>query len=163
MRLLGGAAIALAAGLSAAAAASARAQDCGVSLPIPAFGGEPLTIASQKGPVRFKVEVAATEAQQEHGLMCRKSLGRDRGMLYVFSDRRPVAFWMKDTLVSLDVLFIDAGGVIFDIAANAKPQSLDPIRSGAEVAAVLEINGGEAEALHIKVGDRVQSRSLPHD
>ena len=162
MTLLGRAVIGLAFGLSLSAA-SARAQDCGVSLPIPAFGGEPLTIASQKGPIRFKVEVALTEAQQEHGLMCRKSIGRDRGMLYVFSDRRPVAFWMKDTLAPLDLLFIDASGSIFGIVANAKPQSLDPIRSVAAVAAVLEINGGEAEAFHIQVGDRVQSKALPHD
>ena len=162
MKMLGRMAIGLVLGLSLAIP-TVRAQTCGVSLPLPAFGGEPLTIATQKGPVRFKVEVAATEAQQERGLMCRRSLGRDRGMLYVFSDHRPVAFWMKDTLMPLDILFIDSGGAVFRIVANAKPQSLDPIRSVADAAAVLEINAGEAQALHIQVGDRLQSKSLPHD
>jgi uncharacterized membrane protein (UPF0127 family) len=115
-----------------------------------------LIIHAGSSAYRFQVELATTEAERERGLMFRKSMAPNAGMLFVYSSEQPVAFWMKNTLIPLDMLFIKANGSIAHIAANAVPEDETPIPSTAPVLAVLEINGGTAAALGIKEGDRVQ-------
>lgn len=115
----------------------------------------PLTIRTAAGTRAFRVEVARTMDEQAQGLMFRTSLPEDGGMLFPFDVVRPASFWMKNTVISLDLLFIRADGSIARIAADAVPYSLDPIVSGEPVTAVLELAGGKAAALGIKAGDHV--------
>lgn len=103
----------------------------------------------------FTVQVAVTEQQRNTGLMHRREMPADEGMLFLFPRSRPVSFWMQNTFIPLDLLFIDDSGRISGIAANARPHSLDIIDSPGPAAAVLEINGGQAARLGIAVGDRV--------
>lgn len=115
----------------------------------------PLTIVSQGKVHRFMVEVARTAKQQEIGMMFRRSLAPDRGMIFPYEPAQPVAFWMKNTFIPLDLVFIRADGTVARVAANAEPLSLDPIPSFEPVAAVLEIAGGRAAELGIGPGDKV--------
>ncbi|HET9813134.1 MAG TPA: DUF192 domain-containing protein [Sphingomicrobium sp.] len=114
----------------------------------------PLTVRSATGAHRFTVEVAATPEQQEIGLMFRRAIDPDRGMIFPYDPPQAVAFWMKNTLIPLDMVFIRADGTIVRIA-TATPLSLDPVPSGEPVAAVLEIAGGRAAQLGIDAGDKV--------
>ena len=117
----------------------------------------PLAIRTADGHVRdFTVEVASSEEQRETGLMDRPSMPLDHGMLFDFGADRAVAMWMKDTLIPLDMLFIDRAGKIVGIRMRAVPQSKEIIGSPGPVRAVLEVNGGTAERLGIAVGDRVE-------
>lgn len=104
---------------------------------------------------RFIVEIARTPQQKQIGLMNRRSLGPDRGMIFPFPEPRPASFWMKDTLIPLDIVFIRADGRIAAIAERAEPLSLAAINSHEPVAAVLEIAGGRSAELGIGPGDRV--------
>jgi uncharacterized membrane protein (UPF0127 family) len=115
----------------------------------------PLTIRSPRGEHRFKVEIASTENQQATGLMYRRSLADDRGMIFPYDPPRDVAFWMKNTLIPLDIIFVRADGHIARVAANATPLSLEPVPSGEPIGAVLEIRGGRAAELGIRAGDAV--------
>jgi uncharacterized protein len=115
----------------------------------------PLTIHSASGEHRFIVEIAASPAEQEQGLMFRRSLAPDRGMIFPYDPPQEVGFWMKNTLIPLDMVFIRADGTIARIA-QATPLSLDTVPSGEPVAAVLEIAGGRAAELAIHAGDRVK-------
>jgi uncharacterized protein len=115
----------------------------------------PLEIRSGATRHRFTVEVAGTEEEQERGLMYRQSLAPDRGMVFPFSPPRPASFWMKNTYIPLDMIFVRADGTIARIADNTIPQSLDPVAVGEPVAAVLEIAGGRAAELGITESDRV--------
>lgn len=113
-----------------------------------------LTIHSAGGDHRFTVEVARTPAQQQAGLMFRRSLAGDRGMIFPYDPPQDVAFWMKNTLIPLDMVFIRADGTIARIAANTAPETLDTVPAGEPIAAVLEIRGGRAAELGIRSGDR---------
>jgi uncharacterized membrane protein (UPF0127 family) len=113
----------------------------------------PLTIRSANREHRFTVEVAATPEEQEAGLMYRRSLGPDRGMIFPYDPPQDVAFWMKNTLIPLDMIFIRRDGTIARIAPNTVPMSLDTVPAGEPVAAVLEIAGGRAAELGIREGD----------
>lgn len=115
----------------------------------------PLTIEADGRAHRFTVEVARTEAEQARGLMFRESLAPDAGMLFPFPRPRPATFWMKNTLIPLDMIFIRADGTIARIAVNTTPYSLDPVGVGEPVTAVLEIAGGRSVELGIEEGDRV--------
>ena len=119
---------------------------------------EPLDIHTRHGVHRFEVEIADTEASRERGLMFRKILAADRGMLFDFKTPQPVSFWMKNTLISLDMVFITGDGRILSIARNAKPMNETPIASGGDVVAVLELRGGRAAELGLEPGDRVRER-----
>jgi uncharacterized membrane protein (UPF0127 family) len=119
-----------------------------------------LVIDSANGPQRFTVELATTPEQMELGLMYRTSLAADAGMLFLYASERPVEFWMKNTLIPLDMLFIGADGHIRRIAERTVPLSLTPIASGDAVRAVLEVNGGTAQRLGIRPGDRVHYQGL---
>jgi len=119
---------------------------------------ERLQIVAASGPVAFQVEIADTDASREQGLMFRKNLAPDKGMLFDFKTPRQTAFWMKNTLIPLDILYIAADGRIVSIARNAVPHSEVPIPSGGVVLGVLEIAGGRASELGIYPGDRVKHR-----
>lgn len=118
---------------------------------------EPLQVVTQAGKtLPFQVEVVATEASRERGLMYRTSLPANAGMLFDFKSSREVAFWMKNTFIPLDIIFIDESGRIVNIAAQATPLSEEPLPSAGPVLGVLEINGGRAEQLGIHAGDMVR-------
>jgi uncharacterized membrane protein (UPF0127 family) len=114
----------------------------------------PLTIRSANGVHRFTVDVARTFEQQETGLMFVKSLGPNRGMIFPFDQPQMASFWMKNTLIPLDMIFIRADGRIARIA-TAKPLDETPVLAGEPVTAVLEIRGGRAAQLGIHAGDKV--------
>jgi len=119
---------------------------------------EPLTIATEGDASLFTVEIADTDALRARGLMFRQRLPADRGMLFDFGKPRPAAMWMKNTYISLDMLFIRADGTIAYIAENTKPRSLDVIGISEPVLAVLELAGGTAKRLGIRAGDTVYHR-----
>jgi uncharacterized membrane protein (UPF0127 family) len=108
-----------------------------------------LTITSKGAAHKFNVEVARTDEEQDRGLMFRTSLPADGGMIFPFAKPRIGSFWMKNTLIPLDMLFIRADGSIDRIAENTIPESLEPVVSGGEVSAVLELAGGTAARLGI--------------
>jgi len=116
----------------------------------------PLVIRSAKGEHRFDVEVALNPEDQERGLMFRKSLAADSGMLFPMEPPRTASFWMKDTLIPLDMLFIHTDGTIAFIKAMTQPYSREPVSAGVPVAAVLELAGGRAAELGVREGDRVR-------
>jgi uncharacterized membrane protein (UPF0127 family) len=116
-----------------------------------------LTIHSANGNHRFTVEVAGTQDQQERGLMFRKSLAGDRGMIFPYEPPQEVAFWMKNTLIPLDIVFIRPDGTIGRIT-HAKELDLTPLPSGEPIGAVLEIRGGRAAELGIREGDKAEWR-----
>lgn len=109
----------------------------------------------------FAVELALTARQRAQGLMHRRTMAADRGMLFAFGESRLVLMWMKNTYLPLDMLFIDDGGTIRTIRENAEPLSEAVISSNVPVAFVLELNGGTASVLGIKPGDRVESPVIP--
>ena len=114
-----------------------------------------VTVRSASGVHRFVAEVARTRAEQARGLMQRQSLAPDRAMLFPYQPAEPASFWMKDTLIPLDILFIRPDGTIARIAADTVPLSLEPVPSLEPVAAVLELAGGRASELGIRPGDSV--------
>ena len=117
---------------------------------------EPLTVVSGSARHAFQVEVMREEADRAQGLMYRRSLAPDRGMLFDFGRVEPVAMWMKNTYLSLDMLFIRPDGTIARIAADTEPLSTRTISSGEPVNGVLELPAGTAARLGIKAGDRVE-------
>jgi uncharacterized membrane protein (UPF0127 family) len=151
---------ALLAGLGLLAAFGASAQ-----VPIntteaqPTLPTERLVIVTRDNRrLDFTVEMALTEAQQVVGLMFRKSVPPNTGMLFDWGRERESDMWMRNTVSSLDMLFINADGSIRHIAERTVPQSLAVISSGGKVRATLEIAAGTAEALNIRVGDKVLNR-----
>jgi uncharacterized membrane protein (UPF0127 family) len=115
----------------------------------------PLQIQSGGRTHDFTVEVALTPEQQAQGLMFRESLGPNEGMIFPFPSPRPASFWMKNTLIPLDMIFIRPDGTIGRIAVNTVPRSLEPVAFNEPTAAVLELAGGRSVQLGIKAGDRV--------
>jgi uncharacterized membrane protein (UPF0127 family) len=118
-------------------------------------------ILTSRGSARFTVELAITPAEQQRGLMFRKSLAPDRGMLFPYSKPQRAAFWMKNTLIPLDIIYIAPNGRVLSIARNAVPHDETPIPSGGVVGGVLEIAGGRAAQLGILPGDRVLNKIFP--
>jgi uncharacterized membrane protein (UPF0127 family) len=116
----------------------------------------PLTISQDGKEHRFRVEVARTDAEQAQGLMFRTEMGPDEGMLFPTERPQARSFWMKNTVIPLDLIFVGPDGLISNIAANAVPYSLEPIPSSGAAIAVLELNGGRAAELGIKPGARVK-------
>ncbi len=118
---------------------------------------EALSIVTQAGQRQaFQVEVARNDADRAQGLMFRRSMAADRGMLFDFARVEPVSMWMQNTYLPLDMLFIRPDGIIARIAANTEPLSTRTISSGEPVLAVLELNAGTAAKLGIKAGDKVE-------
>jgi len=129
----------------------------GLLAAVPARPAEfkPLEIASKTGVHSFAVEIAATDAEREKGLMFRKSLPEGQGMLFDFHQEQEVGFWMRNTYIPLDMIFIRGDGRILRIAEGAKPLSDEVIPSGGPVLAVLEVIGGTARKFGIAPGDQV--------
>ena len=122
---------------------------------------ENLTIITADGrEFLFTVEIATTVEERKKGLMFRRFLAPQSGMLFDYGEMRKAAMWMKNTYVPLDILFIDDTGVIVNIAHNTVPLSLIPISSDGPVLCVLEINAGTAKSLNIKAGDVVSNRII---
>ena len=153
MTLLRAAAVALALGLTAFAPGGARAQAQHTTQEAPL---ETLTIVSGGTRHAFQVEVMRTPDQRAKGLMFRRYMPPDRGMLFDFGASEPVAMWMQNTYIPLDMLFIRKDGTVARIAENAEPLSTRTIPSGEPVLSVLELNGGVARQLGIKPGDKVE-------
>jgi uncharacterized protein len=114
-----------------------------------------LIIQTHNGKAEFQVEVMRTDEERERGLMFRRYMPQDRGMLFDFKPAQSVMMWMKNTYIPLDMLFIGGDGHILNIAEHAEPLSERIIPSGAVVSAVLELNAGTVARLHIEKGDRV--------
>jgi uncharacterized membrane protein (UPF0127 family) len=144
----------LVAGLAACQPSASNAVELGQS---PAGLEQlPLTITSSGHEHRFTVEVASTAEQQAMGLMYRNKLAPDRGMVFPFDPPRDASFWMRNTLIPLDMIFVRADGTIANIAENTVPYSEEPVYSDGPVKAVLEIAGGRSAELGIKPGDKVK-------
>jgi uncharacterized membrane protein (UPF0127 family) len=125
--------------------------------PIRAAGLQTLEIASKTGVHAFTVELADNDAAREKGLMFRKQLPEGQGMLFDFHADAPVSFWMENTYIPLDMIFIRGDGSILRIAENTEPLSTKIIPSGGPVRAVLEVIGGTARKMGIAPGDKVAS------
>ncbi len=115
----------------------------------------PLTIKTAEAQHDFIVEVAKTSEEQAKGLMFRTKLDPKEGMLFPFKKSRIASFWMKNTVIPLDIIFIRKDGTIESIAARTTPYSLEAVQSGAPVHAVLELAAGQSEKLSIAAGDIV--------
>lgn len=150
--------------MAAALAVTLAFAGCAQSETTPGESGEAaavtetLTIDTAGGPVRFDVEIADDYAERERGLMFRETLADDHGMLFDFERPQRVSFWMRNTMISLDIIFIGADGRILNIAERATPYSEDDIPSAGPALGVLEIRGGRAAELGIRPGDRVRHR-----
>ncbi len=115
----------------------------------------PLTITTRDKTHRFRVELAVTPQQQARGLMFRTEMGADEGMLFPYEQPHILSFWMRNTVIPLDLVFIDEQHRIINIAENATPYSEASIVSAAPAVAVLELNGGRTRELGIVAGNRV--------
>jgi hypothetical protein len=124
-------------------------------VPLQAAGNATIEITSSTGVHAFSVELATNDAERSRGLMFRKELPEGRGMLFDFQQDQPVAFWMHNTYIPLDMMFIRSDGRILRIAENAQPLSDRLIPSGGAVRGVLEVIAGTARSLGIVAGDRV--------
>ncbi len=123
----------------------------------PSFVTEPLTIETANGPLGYRVEIADDDAERQHGLMYRTAMPDMHGMLFIFPRARPQSFWMRNTYMPLDILYIGEDGRIVSIV-HGRPFDDTPLPSGAPAIAVLEIYGGKAAEQGIKVGDRIRHR-----
>ena len=115
---------------------------------------------TSSGTHSFHVWIADDDESRTQGLMNVRELPADRGMLFVFESPRQLAFWMKDTYLSLDLVFIGPDYRVLNIAAQAQPQSLNPIFSRGEAIAVLEVLGGTSRRVGLQTGDRISLPSL---
>ena len=119
------------------------------------------TLVTASGRHVIDVELATTPESRATGLMNRESMPDGQGMLFDFDESRPVSMWMKNTLIPLDMLFIDETGTVASIKTNAQPLSLDTIPSGGPVRYVLELNGGAASRYGVARGDRLEHEIIP--
>ena len=120
---------------------------------------QPLRILTSRGRVSFRVEFADTDRSREFGLMCRRAVASDRGMLFDF--KQPVdgvAFWMRNTIIPLDILYIRPDGTVLSIARNVPALDETPVPAGGRIRAVLELASGRAAELGILPGDRIVHR-----
>ena len=116
---------------------------------------EELSIVTSEKTYKFDVEVAVSQAARSKGLMFRRRMADDAGMLFDFGREQPISMWMRNTYIPLDMIFAFADGTIHRIAEQAEPHSEKTISSGGDVRYVLEINGGLAKKLKISPGDRL--------
>lgn len=136
-------------GAAVTVAAPARHPESG--LPV-----VPLSVTHDGRRHAFRVEVARGAEEQARGLMFRTRMGADEGMIFPMDPPRPASFWMKNTVIPLDIVFVGTDRRVLNIAANTVPYSETPVPSAGKVSAVLELNGGRAAALGIGPGDRVE-------
>ncbi len=112
-------------------------------------------LRTESGTHSYSIEVAVTDVEKARGLMFRRSLSQDSGMLFLYDPPQAVTMWMRNTYIPLDMIFITPDGLVHRIEANTEPFSTDVIASGGTVAAVLELNAGQADKIGLKPGDRV--------
>ena len=112
-----------------------------------------LSIKTEDNVYEFQIELALDDSHRQYGMMFRNSMDDMSGMLFVYDEKQRLSMWMKNTFISLDILFIDEGGEIMRIAHSMQPRSLSLIRSGIAAKAVLELKGGIAKSLGIEEGD----------
>lgn len=138
--------------------AAALAAALGVGAPSASAGAraEPLDIITSTGAHRYEVEIANDNESRERGLMYRNQMATNHGMLFEFPERAPVTFWMKNTYLPLDMIFIDANGTVRGVYEHATPMSEKLISSGVPVVAVLELNADQASHIRVKAGDKVR-------
>jgi uncharacterized membrane protein (UPF0127 family) len=141
----------LACALALAAAPLAAAADC---------APDRVDIRDPDATLRFQVEVVDTADERAEGLMRRESLPRFSGMLFVYERPQPVAFWMRNTLIPLDMLFFDAEGRLVRVKSQAQPHDETPVVGGDGIQYVLEINGGLAAELGIDLGAELRHPAL---
>lgn len=115
----------------------------------------PLTVTHGRAVHRFNVELAQSDREQARGLMFRRTMGANEGMLFPMQPPRHAAFWMRNTVISLDIIFVGTDRRVLNIAANTVPYSEEPLPSDGAVSAVLELVGGRAAQLGIVPGDKV--------
>jgi uncharacterized membrane protein (UPF0127 family) len=130
-------------------------QSAGQAQKLQTFEKSQLTIETKTGTHSFRIEIARHAAQQAQGLMFRRRLAADAGMLFLYPYAEPSRMWMKNTYIPLDLLYIDAMGKIVGFHQRAVPQSLEVITSERPVNAVLEVNAGTAARLQLAIGDTV--------
>ncbi len=118
--------------------------------------GTRVDMISSNGTVTINVDIADTPQEQQQGLMHRASMDEDHGMLFIFNGDTPQSFWMKNTPLPLDMIFVDSGLAIVDINHNAKPNSENVFTSRQPCKYVVEVNGGFCEAHGIAIGDRIK-------
>jgi len=124
------------------------------------FTKSKLVIETAKGKYPFDIELALTPPQMEQGLMYRRTLAADAGMLFDYGDPQPIAMWMKNTFIPLDMIFVAKDGKVVDFRERAVPMSLDTIESKVPAKAVIEVNAGTVMRLGIKIGDTVHYASF---
>lgn len=134
-------------------AGSATAQEAGPT--------QPFVVATRQGPIELRLELADEPQERQLGLMHRRSLAARTGMLFDFERDGPVAMWMRNTHISLDMLFVDRQGVVVHIAPRTTPESDATITAGQPVRGVIELEAGVSESLGIKVGDVVARPLFP--
>ena len=117
---------------------------------------EQIDIRTGAGVSTYSIEIADDAAERAQGLMFRETMPRDHGMYFVYPTGRPVAFWMKNTPLPLDIIYINERGIVCSIAADTTPFSEEALPSGCAAQTVLELNGGEAKAAGIRVGAPVR-------
>ncbi len=155
--LLGAIAVALVACSPGAGDAAPQSSQAAPAVhPVSGLRVIPLKVTSGSKVHNFRVELARTPQEQAKGLMFRTTMGPDEGMIFPFDPPRGASFWMRNTVISLDLIFVAPDGRISNIAANAVPYDETPLYSAGEAKAVLELNGGRAAELGIKPGDRVE-------
>ena len=115
------------------------------------------------GTARFDIAVADTNQERAKGLMFVEQMATMQGMLFVYERPQRVSFWMRNTLIPLDMIFVDANGVIANIHSMAQPLDETPIFGGTDIQYVLEINGGLSDRLGLQVGDEMQHSSFGSD
>jgi len=128
------------------------------------YGGKNVVFHTRSGDYTILIETADTEAERERGLMYRDKLDEGHGMLFIFKEEAPRNFWMKNTLIPLDIIFIDGAGKIINIAENAQPCKADPCeiyKSVSPAMYVIEIGGGESSKHNIMPGDYIEIPFTP--
>ncbi|WP_140985095.1 DUF192 domain-containing protein [Asticcacaulis tiandongensis] len=148
-------ALILALALAGALPVSACAQ---TSAPVAKVALEPVRVVTADGVRDFKVEIADDEYERAKGLMYRESMPADHGMLFLFPDMAERSFWMHNTPLPLDIIYISSSAQVVSIQRNAIPYDRTPLPSFGAAVAVLEINGGLSDQLGIKPGDRIEHR-----
>jgi uncharacterized membrane protein (UPF0127 family) len=128
-----------------------------------AAGTGTLVLKTETGDHNFNIELATTDQERALGLMFRRSLPENGGMLFLYDRPQPADMWMKNTLIPLDMVFISADGTVHRIESNAEPFSMAVIPSEGAVAGVLELNAGEADKIGLKRGDKVIYPGLAKD
>lgn len=154
MHALFGSLLVLAACSPGTADAPAQVQRAGH--PVSGLPVIPLTVTRGDRKLEFRVEVARSASEQARGLMFRTAMGANEGMIFPMDPPRDASFWMKNTVIPLDIIFVGADGRISNVAAKTVPYSEAPVRSAGVVKAVLELNGGRAAELGIVPGDKVE-------